>query len=71
MIDAEGVFNWQRKTGYGKRALVEVVFSRYKRIFGKRMRAIHFLHQKMEAKLACKALNIMTSLGMPETVRVR
>jgi len=70
MINAEGVINWQRKTGYGKRSLVEVAFSRYKRIFGKRMRAINLLHQKAEARLACKALNIMASLGMPETIRI-
>lgn len=70
MIANVGLMKWQEIVGYGKRALVEVAFSRYKRIFGKRMSAIHFQCQKAEAKLACKALNIMTSLGMPETVRI-
>lgn len=70
MIADKGLMNWQRKLGYGKRSLVEVAFSRYKRIFGKRMKAINFMHQKAEASLACKALNIMSSLGMPITVRI-
>lgn len=70
MIRAHGVMRWQIETGYGKRSLVEVAFSRYKRIFGRLMHGINLDNQKVEAKLACKALNIMTTLGMPETVRV-
>ena len=61
--------NWHR-TGYGERALVEVAFYRYKKIIGQLMRSIDFKNQKVEAKLACKALNIMTELGMPITERI-
>ena len=70
MIRTHVVMNWQKETGYGMRSLVEVAFSRYKRILGKQMHAINFGNQKVEAKLACKALNRMMALGMPVTVKV-
>ena len=69
-IKEHGVINWQKATGYGKRSLVEVAFSRYKRIFDKTMQNITLTNQKIEAQLACKALNIMLHLGMPKTVQV-
>ena len=70
-IKKHGVINWQKKTGYGERSLVEVAFYRYKRILGQMMHSMKLANQKVEARLACKALNIMTNLGMPETVRIR
>jgi len=70
MIRAHGVINWQKKTGYGERSLVETAFSRYKHIIGRLMHTMTIDNQKVEARLACKILNIMTSLGMPESVRV-
>lgn len=48
----------------------EVAFSRYKRIIGRRMHAINFDRQRVEARLGCKVLNIMNGLGMPQTERV-
>jgi len=69
-INEYGVLNWQKKTGYNQRSLVEVAFSRYKRIFGDKMRCINLNNQKVEARLACKALNKMSVLGMPQTSRV-
>ena len=66
-----GKINWQKHTGYGKRSLVEVAFHRYKKIIGKMMHAIKLSSQRAEAKLACKILNIMANLGMPETVKIR
>lgn len=71
MVREHGVMNWQKSTGYGQRSLVEVAFSRYKRILGRLMHAVSFKNQIVEAKLACKALNIMTTLGMPVTVRIK
>jgi len=65
-----GRINWQKATGYNERALVEVAFYRYKRIFGGMMHSHNFENQKAEAYLACKALNVMTRLGMPKTVIV-
>lgn len=69
-IRDHGVMNWQKITGYGKRSLIEVAFSRYKRILGRAMKNINLANQKAEAQLACKALNMMMFLGMPETVKV-
>jgi len=65
-----GRMNWQKATSYGERSLVEVAFYRYKKILGRWMHSINFGNQKVEASLACKALNIMTSLGMPITERI-
>ena len=65
-----GRINWQKATGYGERSLVEVAFYRYKKILGRWMHSINFGNQKVEARLACKALNIMTNLGMPKTERI-
>ena len=70
MIQDHGVIQWQKSTGYGVRSLVETAFSRYKRIVGQFMYSKTLRNQKVEAKLACKALNIMASLGMPRTERV-
>jgi len=70
VIRAHGVMHWQEESGYGQRSLVEVAFSRYKRMLGGLMHSINFNNQKVEAKLACKILNIMTNLGMPKSVRV-
>lgn len=69
-IKEHGAINWQKTTGYGIRSLVEVAFSRYKRLFSKQMKSINFCNQQIEAQLVCKALNIMLSIGMPETIRV-
>ncbi len=66
-----GRISWQKATGYNERALVEVAFYRYKKIFGKMMHSTSFKNQTVEVALACKALNIMTALGMPDTFIVR
>ena len=68
--EKHGRINWQKATGYGERSLVEVAFFRYKKILGQWMHAINFDNQKVKASLACKALNIMTSLGMPKTEKI-
>lgn len=66
-----GRINWQKKTGYNERALVEVAFYRYKKIIGRMMHSHNFDNQKAEAYLACKALNMMIGLGMPKTEIIR
>jgi len=70
MIRQHGRINWQKATGYGERSLVEVAFYRYKRILGKFMHSTAFANQRVEAKLACRVLNIMTGCGMPQTQRI-
>lgn len=61
-----GKQSWLALSGYGKRAKVETTFSRYKQIFGPAMRARRLVSQRVEARIACKILNQMTALGMPD-----
>ncbi len=44
---------------------------RYKAVFGPAMRSRSLVGQRIEVNLACKILNTMTGLGMPDSVRVR
>ena len=48
------------------RSKVETTLSRYKTIFGPAMRARRLANQRVEARIGCKILNLMTALGMPE-----
>ena len=43
---------------------------RYKTIIGRRLYARILSGQRVEAKIGCNALNRMTSLGMPATIRI-
>ena len=43
---------------------------RYKTILGQHMRSRSLHGQRVEVRLACKILNTMTSLGMPDSVKV-
>ena len=65
MLARKGRMGWQAATGYGKRALVETAFHRYKVLIGGSLRARTLSAQKVEARIACKVINRMTSLGMP------
>jgi DDE family transposase len=69
-IAEHGRMAWQRSSGYGRRSLVETAMYRYKTIIGRRLHARILPNQQTEAKIACNALNWMTRLGMPVTVRV-
>jgi hypothetical protein len=61
---------WQAATGYGKRALVETTFHRYKALIGRSLRARTLSAQKVEARIACAVINRMTRLGMPVARKV-
>jgi hypothetical protein len=61
---------WIKKSGYSKRSMVENTVFRYKTIIGREMRSRTLAGQRVEARLGCRILNIMTSLGMPESCRV-
>jgi DDE family transposase len=65
-----GRMAWQKSTGYGLRNYVELAVQRYKRIFGNTMKARALPQQKTEAGISACALNIMTTLGMPCSVKV-
>jgi len=62
---------WHKSSGYSGRAMVENAVFRYKTIMGRRMRSRTMEGQRMEALLACRILNTMTRLGMPDSYRVR
>ena len=62
-----GIRRWKREAGYYRQSTVENVFSRYKALFGDRLRARHSEAQQAEVALACNALNRMLDLGRPST----
>ena len=61
---------WQAATGFGKRALVETAFHRYKVLIGPSLRARTLSAQKVEARTAYAVINRMTSLGMPVSRKI-
>ena len=61
---------WYASSGYSRRSLVENAVFRYKAILGHRMRSRSLDSQRVEVRLACKILNTLTSLGMPDSVKV-
>jgi hypothetical protein len=69
-IAQDGRIAWQRKTGYNLRSHVELAMQRYKRIFGNLMKARALPQQKTEAWISASALNRMTNLGMPVSVKI-
>ena len=62
---------WHASSGYSRRSLVENAVFRYKSILGQRMRSRSLEGQRREVQLAARILNTMTSLGMPDSVRVK
>lgn len=70
VLAEKGRIGWQTATGYGKRALGETAFSRYKTVIGRSLRARTLSAQKVEARIACVVINRMTSLGMPVSEKV-
>ena len=68
MIEERGRLGWQRAVNYGKRSLAEVAMSRHKKVIGRGLHARTLPTQKTE--VACKVINIMTGLGMPDSCRV-
>jgi hypothetical protein len=62
--------DWFRRSGYSKRSMVENAIYRYKTIIGGSMRSRAVAGQPVEVQLACRVLNTMTRLGMPDCYRV-
>jgi hypothetical protein len=61
---------WHKWSGYSKRSMVENAVYRYKTIIGRGMRSRTLVGQRVEVQLACRVLNTMTRLGMPDSYRV-
>ena len=70
-IEEHGRMAWQLRSGYNRRSLVETAMYRYKTVVGRRLHVRTLPNQQTEAKIGCKMLNRMTTLGMPATVRIR
>ena len=70
VIARKGRTTWQRITGYNIRNYVELAMQRFKRIFGNTMKARALPQQKTEAWISASALNRMTNLGMPVSVKI-
>jgi hypothetical protein len=66
----DGRKEWYASSGYSRRSLVENAVFRYKTILGHRMRSRSLGSQRVEVKLACRILNRMARLGMPDSVKV-
>ncbi len=60
-----------KRSGFSKRSMVENAVYRYNTIIGRCMRSRTLPGQQAEMRIACKILNTMTSLGMPDSYRVR
>jgi hypothetical protein len=69
VIAQQGRLAWQKINGYNLRNYVELAMQRYKRIFGNTMKARALPQQKTEAWISVSALNRMTNLGMPVSVK--
>jgi len=61
---------WKRDSGYHMRSLAETAMYRQKTIFGSNLRNRRFENQKTEFSIRCRAMNIMTHLGMPESEKM-
>ena len=62
---------WYARSVYSRRSLVENAVFRYKTIIGQRMRSRSLPNQRVEVQLASKILNNLTSLGVPDSYRVK
>jgi hypothetical protein len=60
---------WQKENDYGLRSHAEQCVLRYKKIIGPSLRARELPQQKTEGGIGARALNRMTSLGMPVSVK--
>lgn len=61
---------WHKRSGYSKRSMVENAIYRYKTIIDRGMRSRTLAGQRVEVQLACRVLNTMTRLGMPDSYPV-
>lgn len=69
-IHKHGKRGWRKRSGYDRRARVENMVGRYKRILGEELHATKFENQKIEVRIGAHILNQMTKLGRPDFVRI-
>lgn len=66
-IRKKGKNQWKQEINYHKRSLVETTMFRLKTIFTDKVQARGEANQRVQLLLRCKALNLMTTLGMPDS----
>ena len=66
-----GKRQWRVDTGHHQQARVENTFHRYKRTFGRGLRARTENGQLVEVRTGCRILNRMLELGKPESIAIR
>jgi len=69
-IAEQGREEWKISTGYHQRSLAENAMYRLKQLLGDRLSSRLFETQVTEVHVRVAAMNIMTALGMPISVRV-
>lgn len=58
---------WKVESKYHRRSLSETAMFRLKTIFGEKVSARTFENQRTQLLIRCRALNLMTTLGMPDS----
>ncbi len=71
MIEEKGRPAWQAISGYNDRNFIENTIYRIKTTFGGKLKAKEIENQRVELDIKCELLNKMTSLGMPESYKVK
>lgn len=66
----EGRKLWKKLKSYHWRSLVETGMYRFKKLFGSDLKSRTIQSQQCEAYIKCRALNVMTDLGMPQSERI-
>ena len=61
---------WKIESGYHRRSLSETAVFRFKAIFGDSLTPRTFDRQMVEALIKCKAFNVITRLGLPDSYPV-
>lgn len=69
-IAEQGIKAWKKSTHYHQRSLAENTMYRLKQLLGDRLASRLFETQVTEVHVRIAAMNIMTSLGMPVSVRL-
>ena len=66
-IRTVGRKRWKHEIGYHRRSMAENGMFRLKTIFSDKVRSRTFANQRTELLIRCRALNMMTLIGMPDS----
>ncbi len=69
-IQQHGRYAWRVASGCTRQSVAENAVSRFKNVFGSKLRARQFENQRTEGWIKCMVLNQMAGLGMPESERI-